>query len=75
MQSVEIRTSLSEGSDGSSVKEEDERRINAGGSRVEGKVMKTGSQVGRLGVGFRGRQDTMNEPTEGAKATTPYERL
>jgi len=75
VQSVEIRTSLSEGSDGSSVKEEDERRINAGGSRVEGAVKKTGSSAGRLGLGLRGRQDTMNELPEGAKATTPYERL
>ena len=76
VQSVEIRTSLSdEGSDGSSVKEEDERRINGKG-RVEG-VGRRGS-VARIGMALRGRQGTVTEAErveESGKAMTPYERL
>jgi hypothetical protein len=74
VQSVEIRTSLSEGSDGSSVKEEDERRINGRGNGV-GASRTGGSGAVRLNMGLRGRQDTITHPSEGARATTPYERL
>lgn len=68
VQSVEIRTSLSEGSEGESGKEEDERRIN--GSRS------TGGGTSAIRPGLRGRQDTISEDgQEGRKATQPYERL
>ncbi|KAG9945081.1 integral membrane protein, partial [Aureobasidium melanogenum] len=64
VQSVEIRTSLSEGSEG----EEDERRINGSRSTVAGS--------GVMRPGLRGRQDTISEDgQEGRKATQPYERL
>ncbi|KAI4740173.1 hypothetical protein E4T50_09394 [Aureobasidium sp. EXF-12298] len=67
VQSVEIRTSLSEGSEGESGKEEDERRINGSRSAIGG-----GSRPA-----LRGRQDTISEDggQEGRKATQPYERL
>jgi hypothetical protein len=72
VQSVEIRTSFSGGSDGSSLKEEDERRINGkGGSGNRGVV---GSSATRIGLGLRGRQDTFTEQ-QVERATTPYERL
>lgn len=68
VQSVEIRTSLSEGSEGESGKEEDERRINGSRSAVGG--------ASAIRSGLRGRQDTINEDgQEGRKATQPYERL
>lgn len=69
VQSVEIRTSLSEGSEGESGKEEDERRINGSRSAVGG--------GGGSRPALRGRQDTISEDgaQEGRKATQPYERL
>jgi hypothetical protein len=75
VQSVEIRTSLSEGSDGSSVKEEDERRINGRAGVGVGNSRTGGTGAVRLNMGMRGRQDTATELSESARATTPYERL
>ncbi|KAI4724931.1 hypothetical protein E4T49_07330 [Aureobasidium sp. EXF-10728] len=65
VQSVEIRTSISEGSDGDG-KEEDERRING----TRGLRGVRSQDEARL----RGRQDTISED-EGGRATQPYERL
>jgi hypothetical protein len=73
VQSVEIRTSLSDGSDGSSVKEEDERRINGRGG--VGNSRSGGTGAVRLNMGLRGRQDTATDLSESARAMTPYERL
>jgi hypothetical protein len=76
VQSVEIRTSISEGSDGGSVKEEDERRINGSAGRSEGSgSTRKQSNAARIGLGgLRGRQDTITEH-QSERAMTPYERL
>jgi hypothetical protein len=73
VQSVEIRTSYSGGSDGSSLKEEDERRINGKGGSTGNRGV-VGSSSTRIGLGLRGRQDTFTEQ-QVERATTPYERL